>query len=91
MRLRAQTDANQAEIVRALRCVGASVELLHRVGGGCPDLLVGYRGRNFLLEIKVCKGKLNTLQERYHALWRGEIRVVRSVHEALTAIGAIGD
>ena len=41
MRRAARTDANQAEIVAALRGVGASVQPLHAVGQGCPDLLVG--------------------------------------------------
>jgi hypothetical protein len=96
MRVAAKADDNQAETVRALRRVGASVQTLHRVGCGCPDLLVGYRGRNFLLEIKdgrksPSRRALTKDQELFHALWRGEIAIVRSVSEALRAIGAIGD
>lgn len=93
MRRRAsRVDANQPAIVYALRAVGATVEPLHAVGGGCPDILVGYAGRNLLMEIK--DGRLSpsriTLTEdqiKWHAAWRGQRTVVRSVDEALQALG----
>lgn len=89
---RARVDDNQAEIVAALRGVGASVELLHRVGGGCPDLLVGYRGRNFLIEVKdgakpPSARTLTPQQQDWHAGWRGCAEVVIDVPAALAAIG----
>ena len=52
MRRAAKIDANQTEIVKALRQVGASVQSLASTGKGCPDLLVGFRGVNWLLEVK---------------------------------------
>jgi hypothetical protein len=52
MRRAAKVDANQTEIVQALRQIGAVVQSLAAVGNGCPDLLVGYRNRLFLLELK---------------------------------------
>lgn len=88
----AKTDSNQRLIVAALRKAGCSVELLHRVGGGVPDLLVGRNGsrdrRNYLLEVKAPTGKLNEEQEDWHAAWRGQVCTVRSVPEALEAVGA---
>lgn len=81
-----RVDANQFEIVDALRTIGASVQHLHQVGGGCPDLLVGFRGRNVLLEVKVPKGKLNELQEDWFQAWRGQAHVVRSVDEAIRSV-----
>lgn len=84
-----RVDANQAEIVDALRKVGATVQSLHEVGMSCPDLLVGFRGFNFLLEIKGKQGKLSPGQILWHALWRGQVSTVRTVDEALEAIGAI--
>jgi len=36
----ARTDANQSEIVAGLRAIGATVQPLHAVGKGCPDLMV---------------------------------------------------
>ena len=52
MRRAAAVDANQSEIVAALRKAGVTVTPLHQVGGGCPDLLCGFRGVNTLLEVK---------------------------------------
>lgn len=85
----ANVDANQSDIVKALRAVGASVEHIHREGRGVPDLLVGWRRRNHVLEVKTAKGELNELQVEWHASWRGTVAVVRSPEDALRAIGAL--
>lgn len=86
----ASTDANQSEIVTALRRAGCSVCFLNR-GGGVPDLLVGRRVRgvpmNFLLEIKTETGGLNQRQRDWHEDWNGQVCVVRTVQEALQAVG----
>jgi len=93
MRHAAKTDDNQESIVRTLRAVGATVRHLHRVGDGCPDLLVGYRGQTFLLEIKdgskpPSQQKLTPAQEVWHRTWKGlPVEVVRDELEALEAIG----
>ncbi len=52
MRRNAKTDRNHADIIKALREIGCSVQSLHSTGRGCPDLLCGYHGRNILLEVK---------------------------------------
>ena len=85
-----KVDGNQQAIVTALRQVGASVIHLHTVGHGCPDLLVGYRGVNHLIEIKADNGRMTQAQLALHGAWRGApVIIVRSVDEALQAIGAI--
>lgn len=94
MRRAARVDVNQAEIVHALRCVGASVQSLAAVGQGVPDLLVGRRGVNFLLEVKdgdapMGQQRLTEHQADWHARWSGDVRIVRSVDEALRAIGVV--
>ena len=94
MRRRAAVDANQSEIVAAMRRVGASVVDLSAVGAGCPDLLAGYRGVNYAVEIKdgdkfKSQRKLTPAQSLFHACWRGQICVVETVDEALRAIGAV--
>lgn len=43
-------DENEKPIVDALRAIGATVDRLNDFG--VPDLLVGYRGRTILLEVK---------------------------------------
>ncbi len=84
MRLKAKIDSNQPAIVRYLRDRGASVTLLHRVGQGCPDLLVGWQGRNLLMECKVPKsngtraGKDRPEQVAWRATWKGQAFTVRT-------------
>ena len=79
----ARTDANQHAIVKALRKCGATVHLLHREGRGCPDLLVGYRGINLLVEVKTAKGTLTKREAKWHQGWRGQVEIVRTVGEAI--------
>jgi hypothetical protein len=81
-------DANQGPIVDALRGVGATVQVLSEVGHGCPDLLVGWRGRTYLFEVKTESGALNENEAEWATSWRGErVKVVRSTQSALAAIG----
>jgi hypothetical protein len=85
-----KVDANQAQIVEALRAAGASVTDLSRFGHGVPDLLVGYNRRVYLLEVKSADGKLTPAEERWQNEWRGQSAVVRTVEQALYVIGALG-
>lgn len=89
MRRAAKVDANHSAIVAALRSIGASVQDLASVGQGCPDILVGFRGRNYLMEIKVNKGKPTLKQDVWHMMWQGQVVIVRTVDEALHVIGAL--
>lgn len=88
-------DRNHHAIVDALRKVGASVASLASLGNGCPDIVVGFRGRNFVIEIKnpdTAYGKkgLNEMQQQWADTWRGsKVIVVRTPLEALQAIGAV--
>lgn len=83
----ARTDANQPDIVKALRKAGCSVQILAGVGDGCPDLMVGYRRRTIAMEVKLPGEKLNKLQRAWHDTWTGEVCVVRSVDDALLVLG----
>lgn len=82
-----RVDANQPEIVAALRAAGCSVCCIHTVGYGCPDLLVGRSGQNYLLEVKSARGVLSPYEVSWHASWRGQVVIVRSVEEAFAACG----
>ena len=90
---RGRADNNQKEIARALRQVGAKVHHLHTVGNGCPDLLVGWRGQTYLIEVKNLDGRGSILtpeQETWHKAWTGgPVAVIHSEDEALAAIGVI--
>ena len=88
MRYAARVDANQTQIVSALRAAGATVQSLSAVGQGCPDLLVGYQGINILMELKDGKKppserKLTSDQIVWHSEWKGVVFLVTNVDEAL--------
>ena len=88
----AKVDANQGEIVAALRQIGASVHPCHGAGEGFPDLAVGWQGQTFLLEVKdgnkpPSARVLTPAQVEWHLNWRGHKAVVINVREALEAIG----
>jgi hypothetical protein len=87
MRRAAKVDANQDQIVSALRASGATVQSLAQVGKGCPDLLVSYGGQLYLMEVKSGKGEPNELQLKWHATWDSEVYVVYGPDEALSVIG----
>lgn len=92
MRRAAKVDDNQGEIVAALRRAGCSVCILSGVGKGCPDIAVGLRGVTYMLEIKdgskpPSRQRLTLDEQAWHDAWRGHATVVRSVDEALDAVG----
>lgn len=95
MRLKGKVDANQKEIVDALRSVGASVVSLANVGNGVPDLLVGFNGRTCLLEVKdgskpPSHQNLTDAQLDFISNWRGSsIAIVNSVDGALRILGVM--
>lgn len=84
MRRRAKVDSNHSEIVQALRAIGASVQSLAAVGKGCPDALIGFRGKNVLFEFKQPDVKtLRTDQQDWHRKWAGQVKTVHSADEAI--------
>jgi len=97
MRFARNRDANERDIVRALRAAGATVQQLDATG--VPDLLVGWRGETLLLEVKPEHGKaerhgkrtatgLRGTQELWWASWRGRPPVVVTTpEEALAVLG----
>ena len=83
-----RVDDNQKTIVGALRKEGMTVQHLHAVGKGCPDLLVGWKGRNVLLEIKdgVKSWKLTPDQIIWHHNWQGQVCVATSPESAVKEV-----
>jgi len=79
-------DANEREIIDALKQIGCTVKQLS--AKGLPDLLVGYRGKNYLIEVKQPNGKLTDDQVEFHASWFGTIHVVTTVDEAIKIVTA---
>ena len=85
MRRAAKVDANQHALVEALKRIGARCYFI----GKPLDLLVGFRGRNILIEVKNPDGGNNRLtqeQEDFISTWNGELHICRTIDEAITAV-----
>lgn len=88
MRRAARVDANQEQVVSALRAAGARVWVI-----GLPvDLLIGHAGRLMLMEVKdgskpPSARKKTALQERFFAEWADmPISLVDGPEAALRAL-----
>ena len=86
-----RVDDNQREIVKGLMKIGCLVHDTSDAGKGFPDLVAGYKGKLFLLEIKdgnksPSRQKLTPVQEEFHRLWHGYVTVVNSLEEAINAV-----
>lgn len=77
----ARADANQEQVVRWFRALGASVAHIHTVGQGVPDLLVGWRGYNLLVEVKQPKGRLTPDETTWHETWLGQVAIIRTLED----------
>ena len=85
-----RVDETQAAIVKALRWNGMSVKDCSAVGQGFPDLCVGYRRGNYLIEVKSDKSvshrvsePLTSAQQEFHASWAGAIGIVETPEQAV--------
>jgi hypothetical protein len=97
MRRAHRTDGSHAEIVEHLTAIGATVQSLAGIGGGCPDLLVGHQGVNLLVEEKdgekaQSQRDLTEYQERWVKRWKGmPVIVATSGREAVRLVCAAVD
>jgi len=83
MRRAAKRDYAEAEIVNALEEMKATVYRLDQP----VDLLIGYRGRSILAEVKTGKGKLNENQIKFIESWNGgDIPILRTSDDAINLI-----
>lgn len=94
MRRAAKADDNQAVIVAAFRAMGCTVQHLHTVGRGVPDLLVFVPGIDGVRQAETClveikdgnkppsKQRLTPDERAFVDQWRGPVYVVRSIEEA---------
>lgn len=94
-------DANEKPIVDALKALGASVYQMDGCGAGFPDLLVGYNGRNVLIEVKQPEGAykpggrnykakkqggLDDDQVLWHSRHNGQVATATTVDEAVQIV-----
>ena len=88
----ARIDRNQVAVVEGLREAGATVMSLAMVGRGCPDLVCGVAGVNYLIELKNPEVKpsarrLSPDEAAFHGAWLGQVAVVETLEEALALVG----
>lgn len=65
-----------------------------KAGDGFPDLVVGYRGRNYLFEVKnpnrpPSRRRLRKSQADFQAAWRGQYTKVETRDDVLRLIGLV--
>jgi len=87
-----RVDSNQKQIVTHLRQLGITVLHLHTVGKGCPDILLGYKNQNFLVELKdgnksASKKKLTEDEREFFLEWKGQVNKCESLEDILKIIG----
>ena len=98
-----QADQNQAAILKDLRRLNLlnhtmypanviSLQNCSALGENFPDLVIGHRGRNYLVEIKnlATGGTLSKGQEEFHDEWSGQCGVAHTTTELLAIIGYDG-
>lgn len=77
-------DSNEQDIVDALMALPHTV-VFRLSARGCPDLLVGHRGRWVPMEVKTDKGELTEAQ--WESFNGNPYPIVRTVDDALRALG----
>lgn len=91
-RRNARVDGNHREIINALESIpGISVKSVATIKK-FVDIIVGYKGRNFLFELKDPKKppsarKLTPGEKEFQEKWTGQSQVALSVEEILQVIG----
>lgn len=89
---RRKVDANQKTIVAGLQAIGACVIDLSGSGHGVMDLLVIYRGKSWMVEVKNLKGRGKVLTKAQIELHRligaagGEVHIVTDLDQAIALV-----
>lgn len=83
---KSKVDNNQPDILKCLKKAGISYKPVHQIKGFC-DLVVGFKNKNYLFEIKNDhKRKLTGLEPEFHDNWGGQIHIVTCFNEILDII-----
>lgn len=84
-------DGNHESVMEALRAASMRPHSTSALGCGFPDIVVGFRGVNVMLEVKdgdkPPSGRVLTAEEvKFHDTWAGQIAIVNSPEEAVIAV-----
>ena len=80
-------DRNQPDIIKDLRKVGADVFIIRKP----VDIMVGFRGRTYIFEIKdpekdKTHRQLTRDQKTFFEMWRGQVDKIETSAEAIKII-----
>ena len=87
-----KTDNNHKRIIDNCRKIPQlSVFSTHTIGKGFPDIVIGYKGKNYLIEIKdgdkpKSQTKLTEDEIKFHDKWKGQICIVYSFDDILNIL-----
>jgi hypothetical protein len=87
-----RTDNNHAKIMEECRKIPSlSIFSTHTLGKGFPDIVIGYKGINYLFEIKdgdkpKSQRQLTPHEKSFHMKWRGQVNVAYSIDDILNVI-----
>jgi hypothetical protein len=82
MHYKKRVDKNQTQIVDLAKKLGYYVAHTYAVGSGFPDLVLGKKGLNILIEIKDgYKKQLTPSQKIFHTEYLGAVYVIHSIDE----------
>lgn len=88
---RARTDGNHTAVMDALRAAAMKPVSTAALGKGFPDIVVGFRGVNVMLEVKdgdkpPSARALSADEREFHDTWPGQIIVINSPQDAVLAV-----
>lgn len=94
MRRIARVDDNQKLIVEQLRKLGVSVAITSMIGKGFPDFICGYRGKNYMIELKdgskpKSQKGLTMDEAKFHTAWKGQVDKCENLDEICKVLGII--
>jgi hypothetical protein len=93
VRTAARVDGNHAAIIAGLRQIGVTVLDTHQLPN-CFDFMAGYRGRDFIFEIKnplqpKSARKLTKGEQAFRDYWRGSTyHIIETLQEAIDIVTA---
>lgn len=70
---------------------GLKVRHTHTIGQGFVDVVAGYKGANYLFEIKdpgkpPSARKLTPDEEKFHAEWTGQVAIIETIDDVLNIL-----
>lgn len=91
LRARGRVDSNQAALVKELRQMGLSVAVTSSLGHGFPDIICGFLGVNYMLEVKnpdkpPSARVLTGDEQQFADNWKGQIATVMTLADCLKVI-----